>query len=349
MHRVRRWPGVLAAGMALALPHQANAEDNDQSVIYLDGALFFEGWAIDTPLDLDGTLKFDGFGGRELTGSVGTLTFTGLGGPAIDDSVGILSFTGLGDPEIEDSIGTLSFTGLGDPEIEDRIGTLAFTGWGGSLAPEGILELGMRGWGVDGGPGDTQDLAMKGWGGEASPDGFRDLVFRGWGDAAASWDEVQLRFFGLGVLPPPCSPADYASGNLVARPSRNPANEHHYQRFTCITDWWSAHQACDSVGAHLVTIVSAEEQDYVAALARGCDDPGCWLGGTDSDVEGSFRWVTGEPFGYRNWKSGEPNDDCDGEDFLHIRTGGDWNDQAHDGSCHNWGLMQYICEWEARE
>ena len=57
----------------------------------------------------------------------------------------------------------------------------------------------------------------------------------------------------------------------------------------------------------------------------------CWLGGTDEANEGTWQWITGEAWGYGNWATGEPNDACGGEDYLHIYYDMDtWNDMEVD-------------------
>ena len=52
-----------------------------------------------------------------------------------------------------------------------------------------------------------------------------------------------------------------------------------------------------------------------------------WLGGTDAANEGVWETVTGEPWVYSNWMSGEPNNSGD-EDYLELYSwgGGGWND-----------------------
>ena len=57
--------------------------------------------------------------------------------------------------------------------------------------------------------------------------------------------------------------------------------------------------------AHLVTISSQEENDFVLEHTGG----GIWIGFTDQYDEGNWEWVTGEDGGYTNWDEGEPNND----------------------------------------
>lgn len=91
-----------------------------------------------------------------------------------------------------------------------------------------------------------------------------------------------------------------------------------------------AEKFCEESGGHLATITSAEEN---AAIASILPESGLsyWLGADDSQKEGTFTWVTGEPFEFTNFAENEPND-VDNEDYLTIYASGGtasvgtWND-----------------------
>jgi hypothetical protein len=75
--------------------------------------------------------------------------------------------------------------------------------------------------------------------------------------------------------------------------------------------WNGARGDAQGLGAgwDLAAITSAAEHDFVTSLlgtAYG-ERAHFWLAGTDLGTEGSWRWETGEPFGYTNWWPGEPN------------------------------------------
>ncbi|WP_339949900.1 VPLPA-CTERM sorting domain-containing protein [uncultured Albimonas sp.] len=79
---------------------------------------------------------------------------------------------------------------------------------------------------------------------------------------------------------------------------------------------------------YLATITSQEEQDFLSAEVNP-DGLEAFLGGSDAEVEGEWRWVAGPEagtlfwvgaaagtaFGFEDWHSGEPNDST-GEDNL---------------------------------
>jgi hypothetical protein len=116
---------------------------------------------------------------------------------------------------------------------------------------------------------------------------------------------------------------------------------HTYERFDVILSSWHETEAyCNSLGAHLPTIGSAEENEIVFRVNKTS-----YLGATDELVEGEWRWVTGEPFAYSNWDvaGGEPNNgDGSGEHYLVYKFPdvSTWND------VYNGPRQSFACEWE---
>ena len=131
----------------------------------------------------------------------------------------------------------------------------------------------------------------------------------------------------------------------------NPDTNHSYQVISSEMTWTQAYNHCMNSGGHLATLTSSSENDYVYNKLVKPINHYCWLGGTDIKTEGDWRWITGETWKYTNWASGEPNNYCANEQYLHTYKGKSnaWNDQVDDGRCANYGLMYPLCEWSASD
>jgi hypothetical protein len=129
------------------------------------------------------------------------------------------------------------------------------------------------------------------------------------------------------------TPAQADSAKLV-----NPDNNHAYQRVDTLATWDAAKTACAGLGAHLATVTSQTENDWISNNILDGKHP--WLGGTDTTQEGTWSWITGEQWNYTNWNWGEPNggntDNC-----LHYYAPYVWNDAGCEGG------TPYICEWDS--
>jgi hypothetical protein len=145
-------------------------------------------------------------------------------------------------------------------------------------------------------------------------------------------------------------------------------NGHWYQlQQSGAIDWLTARDQSIADGAHLATVTSAPERLFVASYllsipGRG-ESPirrwGPWLGaqqvGADSSSEpdGSWSWVTGEPWDFVAWEQGQPDNRCSetGEDeqYLSVRGAnvtGTWNDLPLNG-CDSDPVVSAVFEWSA--
>lgn len=145
-----------------------------------------------------------------------------------------------------------------------------------------------------------------------------------------------------------------------------PATDHFYQFISNFGITWSAAKIAAENSTYygrtgyLATLTSQEEADFAGEQASG---PG-WIGGSDEETEGIWKWVTGPEAGtifwngqvngstpnYANWNNDEPNDFGGDEDYAHITdpsigVPGAWNDLPNAGSNGLYKPKGYIVEF----
>lgn len=108
--------------------------------------------------------------------------------------------------------------------------------------------------------------------------------------------------------------------------SEETLNNHRYILFDDILNWKEAEVKAEELGGTLVTIASQDEQSLVERLIGVGQRYQYFMGGTDENQEGTFRWVTGDLIGLAKWGSGEPNNAGGSENYLQIGKTGFWND-----------------------
>jgi len=127
---------------------------------------------------------------------------------------------------------------------------------------------------------------------------------------------------------------------------------HYYEFFDSVVDSWEdAQNYCKSLGGHLATLTSQEENNYVYQEMLDAGYKNAYFGLTDVDTEGTWKWITGEPLSYQNWHKGEPNSENQNEDyamFYYKYSDGTWNDGDFGGRTVSSGRV-FICEWDDAE
>ena len=118
--------------------------------------------------------------------------------------------------------------------------------------------------------------------------------------------------------------------------------------------WKDARAASDTMiyyglQGYLATVISEEENNFIWTKVDGIG----WIGASDEEMEGEWKWVTGPETGqqfwqgdasgysvnnrYSNWAEGEPNNAYGGQQFAHYnqhpeKAPKSWNDMKNDGS-----------------
>ncbi|XP_077086871.1 uncharacterized protein LOC143738674 isoform X2 [Siphateles boraxobius] len=97
--------------------------------------------------------------------------------------------------------------------------------------------------------------------------------------------------------------------------------------------WTESRRDCRERGADLIIINNRKEQEIVNMISG---DAEVWIGLTDSDVEGTWKWVDGSTLTSGTWRSGEPNGQTSENCVLTCAP--DWIDHR----CHE--VYRWICE-----
>lgn len=145
-----------------------------------------------------------------------------------------------------------------------------------------------------------------------------------------------------------------------------PSNGHYYLYVPNLGITWSAARIAAQnstyygLQGYLATITSAEEAQISGEQTTGAG----WIGGSDEQTEGIWRWMTGPEIGtifwngnstgftnnYAFWNTAEPNNAGD-EDYAHITAPGvgilgSWNDLSNvGGASGDYQPKGYIVEY----
>ncbi|KAM9449641.1 CD209 antigen-like protein A isoform 3-T3 [Clarias gariepinus] len=84
--------------------------------------------------------------------------------------------------------------------------------------------------------------------------------------------------------------------------------------FSEMKNWDESRQDCRERGADLVIINSKEKQEFIVEQLKGSRT---WIGLSDRDKEGEWKWVDGTPLTSGNWGPGQP-DNFNEEDCAEI-------------------------------
>jgi hypothetical protein len=123
---------------------------------------------------------------------------------------------------------------------------------------------------------------------------------------------------------------------------------HRYQIYKGVHTWVEAKAFCEVLGGHLATLTTAEENAFVHGFMLDSGYNTAYFGLSDEKRTGDWIWVTGEPFVYTNWDSGEPSRSARERYgmYFYKHTTGTWNDSHFYETAKVDPGCSYICEWD---
>jgi hypothetical protein len=133
-------------------------------------------------------------------------------------------------------------------------------------------------------------------------------------------------------------------------------NGHRYKFFREVMSWDEAKLKAESMGGHLATITSKEENDWIAQtfVKQVAAERSLWLGGFSAvgKDKQKWTWITGEPFGFTMWKPGFPENAgiaalMYGPDDSGKPTFSGWNDINLTGMGVKDRRGGYLVEWDS--
>lgn len=112
----------------------------------------------------------------------------------------------------------------------------------------------------------------------------------------------------------------------------DPVSGRRYVAFASSTRSHARAQA-DAVNGSLATITSLQLNTLLSTTFGFINGTGrlMWIGLSDRDGTGDFRWSDGTAPVFTSWSNGEPNNTFGDERFVELNPGGGWNDVADEG------------------
>ena len=99
---------------------------------------------------------------------------------------------------------------------------------------------------------------------------------------------------------------------------RQRPNGHFYAITTYALPWQQAKEYAQKAGGYLVSLTDAAENEWVVTTFGEATE--FWIGLSDEQEEGKWRWLSNEEFKYANWAPGEPDNFRKNQHYVVINS-----------------------------
>ena len=136
---------------------------------------------------------------------------------------------------------------------------------------------------------------------------------------------------------------------------------HFYELYDYSMSWDDARAFCEERGGYLTAIASQEENAAVTELAARGEAGWYWIGCSDAETEGVWKWSNGELFSYANWDLHGPEPSGGNpENYAQLisidnppnKHSGEWNDAPlSPQNRYYYGICNggFICEYDTKQ
>lgn len=161
------------------------------------------------------------------------------------------------------------------------------------------------------------------------------------------WDEPN---------PPVVNRSARPDGIVVRTGSPVPLHSFKGHRYAVVTEpvtWSQAEARCKELGGRLLTAESKEEWDFILQIVLRPTplQTFYWIGLTDTEKQGDWRWITGGKPAFIKWLPGEPNNFGGNEHYVAILATtdplqhGGLNDLEGPNRVHD-VVVGYVCKFD---
>jgi hypothetical protein len=159
---------------------------------------------------------------------------------------------------------------------------------------------------------------------------------------------LALTLVVAGLLPPAHAQSSTAQKAPIGVPADAQLfNGKWYRVYFEKVAWHRAKEKCGALSGQLAVVPDAATWEFIKRLTPAT----IWLGATDEEVAGVWKWLDGTPWRFTAWLKGLPNNQGGKEHYLSVLTfKGErgWNDAVKEGNTPRREVSGYICEWKTK-